>query len=81
MKLRRYEVVNQTEYMSLDSVKSGIANPAVKKWAYVLHDRDVNSDGSPKSPHYHVLLWLNNNYDSMFAVGLALKSNTFKNTQ
>lgn len=23
------------------------------EWAYILHDRDVNDDGSPKKPHIH----------------------------
>lgn len=24
-----------------------------KEWAYVLHDNDLNEDGTPKKPHYH----------------------------
>jgi len=66
MKLKRYEIENQVTYLTEDQIKAGIAKPAVKKWAYVLHDRDVKEDGTPKEPHYHVLIWLNNAYDSKY---------------
>lgn len=26
------------------------------EWAYILHDRDVYPDGTPKKPHYHVVI-------------------------
>ena len=29
----------------------------IRHWAYILHDKDVKDDGSPKEPHYHILLW------------------------
>lgn len=29
----------------------------VRHWAYILHDKDVKDDGTPKEPHYHVLVW------------------------
>ena len=25
------------------------------EWAYILHDKDILEDGSPKKPHYHVV--------------------------
>lgn len=28
------------------------------KWEYILHDRDVNEDGSPKEKHYHINITL-----------------------
>ena len=30
----------------------------VSEYAYILHDRDVNEDGTPKRSHYHFLLVL-----------------------
>lgn len=66
MKLKRYEIENQVAYLSEEQIKAGISKPAVKKWAYILHDKDTKEDGSPKEPHYHVLVWLNNNYDSKY---------------
>lgn len=29
-------------------------------WAYILHDKDTNADGTPKTPHYHLLLVFEN---------------------
>ena len=26
------------------------------EWAYILHDRDKNPDGTPKKPHYHIVV-------------------------
>ena len=33
-------------------------NSVVDEYAYILHDRDVRDDGTPKEPHYHFLLVL-----------------------
>ncbi len=32
----------------------------LRGFAYALHDKDVNKDGTPKEPHTHVVLWLYN---------------------
>lgn len=32
----------------------------IKAYAYIYHDKDINDDGNPKPPHYHILLALNN---------------------
>lgn len=66
MKLKRYEIENQVQFLSEEQIKEGIAKPAIKKWAYALHDQDTREDGSPKEPHYHVMIWLNNAYDSKY---------------
>lgn len=67
MKLKRFEIENQVSFMPLSAVEAGIAKPAVKKWAYILHDKDVHDDGSPVEPHYHVLIWTGNNpYDTKY---------------
>ena len=34
-------------------------NSVVAEYAYILHDRDVKDDGSPKEPHLHFLFVLN----------------------
>lgn len=34
-------------------------NSVVDEYAYILHDRDVKDDGTPKEPHYHFLFVLN----------------------
>lgn len=68
--VRRIEVESQTEYLTLEKITEVLQRPCVKKFAYILHDKDVyTSDdfqkgkcseediGSLKKPHYHVLLW------------------------
>lgn len=32
----------------------------IRHWAYILHDKDVKEDGSPKEFHFHILLWVVN---------------------
>ena len=34
-------------------------NSVVLEYAYILHDRDIKDDGTPKDPHFHFLLVLN----------------------
>lgn len=33
-------------------------NSVVDEYAYILHDRDIKEDGTPKEPHYHFLFVL-----------------------
>ena len=33
-----------------------LLNYNVKRWAYILHDKDKNDDGTPAEPHYHLFL-------------------------
>lgn len=33
-----------------------IKNISAQRWAYILHDRDIERDGSTKKAHYHILL-------------------------
>ena len=39
-----------------DDVISRVENWGFPEWAYILHDKDVNPDGTPKKPHYHVVV-------------------------
>uniref|UniRef100_A0AAU8B7J5 Replication protein n=1 Tax=Dulem virus 75 TaxID=3145786 RepID=A0AAU8B7J5_9VIRU len=33
-----------------------IKNVSAQRWAYILHDKDIEKDGSLKKAHYHILL-------------------------
>lgn len=44
----------------------------IKHYAYILHDSDVEQDGTPKAPHFHIILCLTNN------VNLSTCTNWFK---
>lgn len=43
-----------TETYDFDSVLVG-ACEYCEKWAYILHDCDLNADGTVKKPHYHLV--------------------------
>ena len=47
-------------YCREDDIKKVIQdhNNNIRAYAYILHDKDINEDGSPKVPHYHILLLL-----------------------
>lgn len=40
------------------------------RWAYILHDKDILDDGSPKPPHYHVYSYRRNDTLGNFYVKL-----------
>lgn len=52
---RAWEVV---VYPDSDSYDAAVVLAAVTEyfvqWCYILHDKDLNDDGTPKKPHYHV---------------------------
>ena len=40
--------------MSIDEMRAVIdKHSTIKHWAYIIHDKDVREDGSPKEPHIH----------------------------
>lgn len=50
-------------YLTLEQINDVLSrkSPQIKHYAYILHDRDVESDGSLKQPHYHILVQLVHN--------------------
>ena len=50
------EIIQQLEYMNAEDVESGLDHNAIKDYAYILHDKDVNDDGSPKAAHWHIYI-------------------------
>lgn len=45
---------------TLENVEKFLFNwSVVKDFAYILHDMDINSDGSPKEPHIHCMIRFN----------------------
>lgn len=57
---RSCEIVNQLEYMSQDVVEVGLDHNAIKDYAYILHDKDVQPDGSPVAAHWHIMIRFKN---------------------
>lgn len=50
------KVINES---LIDNLKSWLETNT-KQYAYILHDKDVLEDGSPKTPHVHVVCNMNN---------------------
>lgn len=55
------EVVCDTVHLSLEKIQSVIGSQScIDKYLFILHDKCVKSDGTPKNPHYHIYLHFNN---------------------
>ncbi len=61
-KFRNFEIMQQVRFLpdeSISSIKAILdANSVVEKYAFILHDKDTNADGTEKEPHYHVMVKL-----------------------
>lgn len=64
--------ISGEELISLDIIKKALKHKTIKKWAYVLHDKDVylekdekenpeHKAGMPKPAHYHIVIWTGSN--------------------
>lgn len=66
---KRCEVVQYLEYYDdYAKLQERIQSlDGTNKWAYILHDQDVNPDGSRKDPHFHLVMTFHNNktFDSI----------------
>ena len=65
MSVRKCEIVQQIKYLPgypdhwQETLEANLeADPNIKSWAYIVHDKDVNEDGTPKEPHVHIVLEL-----------------------
>lgn len=55
MKAKRCEIVSNLEYLTLEKIQEVLGKcNYIKEYAYILHDKDINEDGSAKSPHWHI---------------------------
>lgn len=61
MTLRQLEIVSNIQFLTEERIKKVIEEyDTITEWAYILHNKDTNEDGSNKEPHYHVYLWFKN---------------------
>lgn len=40
--------------MTPAQLQSGLDHRSIKKWAWVMHNKDVSADGTPIPPHFHI---------------------------
>lgn len=68
MKLRNCEIVQQLKYLNIKKVEEVLKEKcgqgkAIKDYAYIVHNKDVDENNKPKSDHIHIALRLNNPYE------------------
>lgn len=44
------------ELLSEETIKNALSKAKLVRWAYILHDKDRNEDGTLKEPHWHIVL-------------------------
>ena len=65
MKLKLCEIVQQLEYISIEKIEEVLhTKECIRDYAYIIHDKDVDSEGHLKAPHVHLALRFNNSYDT-----------------
>ena len=65
MSVRKCEIVQQLKYLPgypdhwRDTLEANLeSDPNIKSWAYIVHNKDTNEDGTPKEPHVHIVIEL-----------------------
>lgn len=65
MSVRKSEIVQQIKYLPgypdhwHKTLEANLeVEPNIKKWAYILHDKDVDENGKQKEPHIHLVIEL-----------------------
>lgn len=56
-RVRKFSLIS---YCSEDQIRGVLEHRPVRGAVYILHDRDIKEDGTPKEPHVHILLSLHN---------------------
>lgn len=59
MQLKMCEIVCDTAHMKPETIEAvAESRKAISRYVYILHDKDTKPDGTPKNPHYYILLKL-----------------------
>lgn len=68
LNLNIMEVMNYLEFLSKEQVLKGIKRAEetghLIRYCYILHDKDVLEDGTPKKPHWHIFLQFDIQYNT-----------------
>lgn len=51
---QRFYTYTAVSYASKEEIQPLLSS--AKEWAYIIHDKDVDSEGQPRGDHYHILL-------------------------
>lgn len=56
MNLRSFEIMQEEKRLLPENgLKMILLNKAIEKYAYILHDKDVDEEGNAKRPHWHII--------------------------
>ncbi|WP_171905686.1 Rep family protein [Eisenbergiella tayi] len=67
MKLKMCDIVSDTTHLSLETIQAVTGDKAcIRHYAYILHDKDKNKDGTDATPHYHVFLRFEDTQDTKY---------------
>lgn len=59
-KVKVCEICQRAEFLSEEIIKQTLADhKCIEKYAYILHDKDIDENGNPVSPHFHIILKFN----------------------
>lgn len=62
------EIMNYIPYLTKEQVEKGIkrcqATGHLIRYCYILHDKDLKEDGTPKPPHWHIFLQFDIQYNT-----------------
>ena len=60
-KVKVCEICQRAEFLSEDTIKQTLKDHSncIEKYAYILHDKDIDKNGNPVSPHFHIILKFN----------------------
>lgn len=61
-KVKVCEICQRIEFLSEETIQKVLSDHAncIDKYAYILHDKDIDKDGKPVSPHFHIILKFHN---------------------
>lgn len=66
LKLRMCEVIQQKAYLSEEKIKEALNRKCIRKYAYILHDKDIDEHGNLKEAHWHIMLQFNDSQDTKY---------------
>ncbi len=69
MKLKICEICQETKYLTEEKIKEAVTKRNIKKYAYILHDKDVDEQGNLKRAHWHICLKFVDSQDTKYVAG------------
>lgn len=58
IKRKIYEIVTDVDKIEKETLERGLNNNAIREWAYIIHDKDIDDDGNYIRAHYHIAIRL-----------------------